>query len=105
MAPVLLATALEAALAHAETAVRRAGRVPAAREALGLVAYRLPGRGRALGGGPPGARPPGAETGHARGGRSALCVASPAPTTSSGSWWTASALWGATTRRSSWLSA
>ena len=28
------------AQAHAETAVRRAGRVPAAREALGLVAYR-----------------------------------------------------------------
>jgi tetratricopeptide (TPR) repeat protein len=31
---------LDGALAHAETAVRRAGRVPAAREALGLVHYR-----------------------------------------------------------------
>jgi tetratricopeptide (TPR) repeat protein len=31
---------IEAAQAHAETAVRRAGRVPAAREALGLVHYR-----------------------------------------------------------------
>ncbi|MGW5241736.1 tetratricopeptide repeat protein [Monashia sp. NPDC004114] len=39
----------EAALAHAETAVRRAGRVPAAREALGLVAYRLGDWARALG--------------------------------------------------------
>lgn len=38
-----------AALAHAETAVRRAGRVPAAREALGLVAYRLGDFARALG--------------------------------------------------------
>lgn len=38
----------EAALAHAETAVRRAGRVPAAREALGLVAYRLGDWARAL---------------------------------------------------------
>ena len=36
----LLDTDIEAAEAHAETAVRRAGRVPAAREALGLVAYR-----------------------------------------------------------------
>ena len=40
MAAVLLDTDLEGAQAHAETAVRRAGRVPAAREALGLVAYR-----------------------------------------------------------------
>jgi len=39
----------QAALAHAETAVRRAGRVPAAREALGLVAYRLGDWARALG--------------------------------------------------------
>jgi len=31
---------IEAAQAHAESAVRRAGRVPAAREALGLVHYR-----------------------------------------------------------------
>ncbi|GAA2729873.1 tetratricopeptide repeat protein [Pedococcus aerophilus] len=34
--------------AHAETAVRRAGRVPAAREALGLVAYRKGEWARAL---------------------------------------------------------
>jgi tetratricopeptide (TPR) repeat protein len=40
MAALLLDTDLEGAQAHAETAVRRAGRVPAAREALGLVAYR-----------------------------------------------------------------
>jgi tetratricopeptide (TPR) repeat protein len=40
MAALLLDTDVEAAQAHAETAVRRAGRVPAAREALGLVAYR-----------------------------------------------------------------
>jgi tetratricopeptide (TPR) repeat protein len=40
MVAELLDTDLEGALAHAETAVRRAGRVPAAREALGLVAYR-----------------------------------------------------------------
>lgn len=38
----------EAALAHAETAVRRAGRIPAAREALGLVAYRMGDWARAL---------------------------------------------------------
>lgn len=37
-----------AAEAHAETAVRRAGRVPAAREALGLVAYRKGEWARAL---------------------------------------------------------
>jgi tetratricopeptide (TPR) repeat protein len=51
---VMVATLLEAddeagALAHAETAVRRAGRVPAAREALGLVAYRQGDWARALG--------------------------------------------------------
>lgn len=40
---------LEGAEAHAETAVRRAGRVPAAREALGLVAYRKGEWARALG--------------------------------------------------------
>ncbi len=40
---------LDAALAHAETAVRRAGRVPAAREALGMVAYRGGDWARALG--------------------------------------------------------
>lgn len=39
---------LDAALAHAETAVRRAGRVPAAREALGMVAYRQGDYARAL---------------------------------------------------------
>lgn len=36
------------ALAHAETVVRRAGRVPAAREALGFVAYRSGDYARAL---------------------------------------------------------
>lgn len=36
------------AFAHAETAVRRAGRVPAAREALGLVCYRHGDWARAL---------------------------------------------------------
>lgn len=40
MVALLLDDDVEAAMAHAETAVRRAGRVPAAREALGLVAYR-----------------------------------------------------------------
>ena len=40
MVALLLDTDLDGAQAHAETAVRRAGRVPAAREALGLVAYR-----------------------------------------------------------------
>ena len=39
---------LDAAMAHAATAVRRAGRVPAAREALGLVAYRQGDFARAL---------------------------------------------------------
>lgn len=37
-----------AALAHAETAVRRAGRVPAVREAMGMVAYRTGEWARAL---------------------------------------------------------
>ncbi|HEY7717237.1 MAG TPA: tetratricopeptide repeat protein [Pedococcus sp.] len=50
---VMVATMLEAedyaaAEAHAETAVRRAGRVPATREALGLVAYRKGEWARAL---------------------------------------------------------
>lgn len=40
MVALLLDEDLEGATAHAETAVRRAGRVPAAREAMGLVAYR-----------------------------------------------------------------
>jgi tetratricopeptide (TPR) repeat protein len=44
----LEADEVEVALAHAETAVRRAGRVPAAREALGMVAYRMGDFGRAL---------------------------------------------------------
>ncbi|HET8595145.1 MAG TPA: hypothetical protein VFM07_07855 [Intrasporangium sp.] len=48
MVAELLDTEPEAALAHAETAVRRAGRVPAAREALGLVAYRMGDWARAL---------------------------------------------------------
>jgi tetratricopeptide (TPR) repeat protein len=39
---------LDVAQAHAETAVRRAGRVPAAREALGFVAYRRGEWARAL---------------------------------------------------------
>ena len=49
MVAELLDVEPQAALAHAETAVRRAGRVPAAREALGLVAYRLGDWARALG--------------------------------------------------------
>ncbi|MBB2987882.1 tetratricopeptide repeat protein [Terracoccus luteus] len=49
MVAELLDVDAQAALAHAETAVRRAGRVPAAREALGLVAYRLGDWARALG--------------------------------------------------------
>ena len=49
MVAELLDVEPEAALAHAETAVRRAGRVPAARGALGLVAYRLGDWARALG--------------------------------------------------------
>ncbi|MCA1781151.1 MAG: hypothetical protein ABR500_15295 [Dermatophilaceae bacterium] len=48
VAALLAADDLEGALAHAETAVRRAGRVPAAREALGMVAYRMGDYGRAL---------------------------------------------------------
>lgn len=40
---------LELALAHAQTAARRAGRVPAAREALGMVTYRMGDYARALG--------------------------------------------------------
>ncbi|HEY3534021.1 MAG TPA: tetratricopeptide repeat protein [Pedococcus sp.] len=49
VAALLEADDLEGAEAHAETAVRRAGRVPAAREALGLVAYRKGEWARALG--------------------------------------------------------
>ncbi len=49
MVAALLDDDLDAAEAHAETAVRRAGRVPAAREALGLVAYRKGEWSRALG--------------------------------------------------------
>lgn len=48
VAATMEADNLEAALAHAETAVRRAGRVPAAREALGMVAYRQGDFARAL---------------------------------------------------------
>lgn len=48
VAAQLEADDLDSALAHAETAVRRAGRVPAAREALGLVAYRRGDFARAL---------------------------------------------------------
>ena len=48
MVAQLLDTNIQAAEAHAETAVRRAGRVPAAREALGLVAYRKGDWARAL---------------------------------------------------------
>jgi tetratricopeptide (TPR) repeat protein len=48
VAALLEADDLDGALAHAETAVRRAGRVPAAREALGLVAYRQGDWARAL---------------------------------------------------------
>lgn len=48
MVAELLDVEPDRALAHAETAVRRAGRVPAAREALGLVAYRLGDWARAL---------------------------------------------------------
>ncbi|GAA1778836.1 MAG: hypothetical protein LCH77_16380 [Actinobacteria bacterium] len=39
---------LDAAMGHAETVVRRAGRVPAAREAMGMVAYRQGDFARAL---------------------------------------------------------
>jgi tetratricopeptide (TPR) repeat protein len=48
VAALIEADDLEGAQAHAETAVRRAGRVPAAREALGLVAYRKGEWARAL---------------------------------------------------------
>jgi len=48
VAALLEAEDLEGAEAHAETAVRRAGRVPAAREALGMVAYRKGDWARAL---------------------------------------------------------
>lgn len=48
VAALLDADDLEGAEAHAETAVRRAGRVPAAREALGMVAYRKGDWARAL---------------------------------------------------------
>lgn len=49
VAALLEADEYDAAMAHAETAVRRAGRVPAAREALGMVAYRTGDFARALG--------------------------------------------------------
>lgn len=49
VAALLEADEYESAMAHAETAVRRAGRVPAAREALGMVAYRTGDFARALG--------------------------------------------------------
>jgi tetratricopeptide (TPR) repeat protein len=48
VAALLEADDLDSAEAHAETAVRRAGRIPAAREALGLVAYRKGEWARAL---------------------------------------------------------
>jgi tetratricopeptide (TPR) repeat protein len=48
VAAFLEADDIDSALAHAETAVRRAGRVPAAREALGMVAYRMGDFARAL---------------------------------------------------------
>ncbi len=48
VAAYLAADELGPAMAHAETAVRRAGRVPAAREALGMVAYRSGDFSRAL---------------------------------------------------------
>lgn len=48
VAALLEAEDLDGALAHAETAVRRAGRVPAARESLGFVAYRMGDYARAL---------------------------------------------------------
>ncbi|MDQ2755831.1 MAG: hypothetical protein M3Y71_04615 [Actinomycetota bacterium] len=48
MAAMLMEDDIDAAKAHAETAVRRAGRVPAAREALGLVAYRMGDWSKAL---------------------------------------------------------
>lgn len=48
VAATLAADDLEAAEAHAQTVVRRAGRVPAAREAMGMVAYRKGEFARAL---------------------------------------------------------
>ncbi|MEI2731398.1 MAG: hypothetical protein V9G08_05220 [Dermatophilaceae bacterium] len=48
MAARLMDVEPSAAQAHAETAVRRAGRVPAAREVLGVLAYRQGDFGRAL---------------------------------------------------------
>ena len=48
VAALLEAEDFDGAEAHAETAVRRAGRVPAAREALGMVAYRKGEWARAL---------------------------------------------------------
>lgn len=48
VAALLAADDVDAAMAHAETAVRRAGRVGAAREALGMVAYRMGDYARAL---------------------------------------------------------
>lgn len=48
MVALLLDEDIDGAQAHAETAVRRAGRVPAAREALGLVAYRQGNWAKAL---------------------------------------------------------
>ncbi len=48
MVATLLEDDLTGAEAHAETAVRRAGRVPAVREAMGLVAYRKGEWARAL---------------------------------------------------------
>lgn len=47
-ARLLDAEELEGALAHAETAARRAGRVPAVREALGLVHYTMGDFAKAL---------------------------------------------------------
>lgn len=49
VAAKLAADDLDGALLHAETAARRAGRVAAAREALGMVTYRMGDFGRALG--------------------------------------------------------
>jgi tetratricopeptide (TPR) repeat protein len=48
MVATLLDEDLAGASAHAETAVRRAGRVPAVREAMGLVAYRMGDWSKAL---------------------------------------------------------
>ena len=48
VAALLEADDIRGALAHAETAARRAGRVPAAHEALGMVYYRAGDFGQAL---------------------------------------------------------